>query len=81
MRVTKNRKHMTQSSLTNLHPNEYSQELCYYLFLLNLAICAGSCTTPDELSMKACFPKKAEDLNLHVFDMTTGINESRASAN
>ena len=77
----KNRKHMTQPSLTNLHPNEYSQELCYYLFLLNLAICAGSCSTPDELFRKACFPKKAEDLNLHVFNMITGINESRALAN
>ena len=35
MRVVKQSK-MTQSILINLHPTEYSQELRYYLFGVNL---------------------------------------------
>ena len=31
-----NQKYMTQPTLINLHPNEYSQELHYYLFVVNL---------------------------------------------
>ena len=45
-----NQKSMTQSTLINLHPNEYSQELCYYPFAVNTGICAGSCNTFNDLS-------------------------------
>ena len=30
---------MTQSTLVNLHPNEYSQECHYYLFVVKLDVC------------------------------------------
>ena len=68
---------MTQATLINLHPNEYSQELHYCPFAVNLNRCAGSCNTLDDLSNKVCVPNEAEDLNLHAFNMITGINESR----
>ena len=43
---------MTQLTLTNLHPTEYSQALHYYPFAVNLYMCAGSCNTLDDLSNK-----------------------------
>ena len=36
---------MTQPTLINLHPNEYSQECHYYPFAVKLNRCAGSCNT------------------------------------
>ena len=35
---------------------------------------AGSCNTLTELSKNLHIPKKAEDLNLSVFNSITGIN-------
>ena len=64
---------MTQSTLINLHPNEYSQGLRYYLFAVNLDRCGGSCNTLDDLSSRVCVPNEKEDLQLHVFNMITGI--------
>ena len=39
--------------------------------------CVGSCNTPNDLSNKVCVQNKTEDLNTHVFNMITGINESK----
>ena len=66
---------MTQPSIINLHPNEYSQEFHYYPFAVKLDRCVGSCNTLNDLSNKVCVPNKTEDLNLSVFNMITGINE------
>ena len=67
---------MTQPTLINLNPSEYSQEFHYYSFEVKLDRCIGSCNTlNDDLSNKACVPNKTEDLNLSVFNMITGINE------
>ena len=41
--------------------------------------CVGSCNTLYDLSNKVCVPNKTEDLNLSVFNMITGINESNTS--
>ena len=41
----RNQKCTTQPSFINLHPNEYTQGLHYYPFAVNLARCAGSCST------------------------------------
>ena len=38
---------------------------------------AGRCYTLNNLSNKACVSNKTEDLNLSVFNMITGINESK----
>ena len=37
-----NKKCEIQCTLTNLHPNEYSQELHYYPFAVRLDKCVGS---------------------------------------
>ena len=42
MRVIKQSKYMTQSTFINLHPNEYSQELHYYTFGVDLDRYVGS---------------------------------------
>ena len=39
--------------------------------------CVGSYHTLKDLSNKECVPNKTEDLNLSVFNMITGINESK----
>ena len=72
-----NQKCMTQPNLINLHPNEYSQEFHYYPFAVKLDGCAGSCNILNDLSNKVCVPNKTEDLNVRVFDMIAGINESK----
>ena len=72
-----NQKCMIQPTLINLHPNEYSQEFHYYPFAVKLDRCVGSCNTLNDLSNKVCVPNKTEDLNLSVFNMITGINESK----
>ena len=69
-----NEKCMTQPILINIHPNEYSQELPYYPFAIELDRRVGSCNTLKDLSNKVCVPNKMEDLNLCAFNMITGID-------
>ena len=68
---------MTQPTLLNLHPNEYRQELHYYPFAVKSDRCVGSCNTLNDLPNKVCVPNRIEDLNLRVFNMIIGINESK----
>ena len=69
---------MTQYTLINLHLDEYSKKLHYYPFAVKLDRCVGSYNnTLNDLSSKVCVSNKTEDLNLNVFDMITGINESK----
>ena len=72
-----NQKCMTQPTLINLHPNGYSHELRYYPFAVYLDRCAGSCNALDDLSSRVFIPNETADSNLHVFNMITGINESK----
>ena len=72
-----NQKCEIRPAFINLHPNEYSQEFHYYPFAVKLDRCGGSCNTLNDLSNKGCVPNKTEDLNLNVFNMITGINESK----
>ena len=66
-----NQQCMVQLTLVNLHPNKYNEGLRYFLFDINLDRCMESCN-----SLKVCVPKKTEHLNLSVFNMIRGINES-----
>ena len=75
-----NQKYMTQPTLINSHLNEFSQELYYYPFVVNLDRCVESCNTLNDLSNKVCIPNKTKDLNLSVFNMITGINQSKILA-
>ena len=73
-----NRKCMIQPSLINLHPNEYSHEFRYYPFAVKLDICVASCNTHNNhMSNELFVPNKTEDLTLSVFNVITGVNESR----
>ena len=49
-----------------------SHKLHFYQFAVKLDRCIGSCNTLNDLSDK-CAPNKTEDLNIHVFNMVTGI--------
>ena len=67
-----NQKCEIQPALINLHCNEYNP----------LAVkledrCVGSCNILNNLSNKIYVPNKTENLNLSVFIMITGINESK----
>ena len=75
--MSSNQKCKIQHTLFNLHPNEYSQEFHYYPIAVKLDRCVGSCNTLNDLSNKICVPNKTEDLNLSVFTMIIGINESK----
>ena len=65
-----------QPTVINSHRNEYGQELNNYPLAVKLDKRLGSCNTLNGLSNKVCFPNKREDLNIHVFNMITGKNES-----
>ena len=45
--------------------------------LLSISRCVGSCNTLNDLSNKVCVPNKTKDLNLSVFSVITGINQSK----
>ena len=62
--------------MINVHPNEYSQELHYYPFVVKLDRCVGSCNILNDLSNKVRVPNKTEDLNTHVFNIVARKNES-----
>ena len=72
-----NQKCEIQPTLIHLHSNEYSQEFHYYPFSVKLDRYVGSCKFLNDLCNKVCIPNKTEDLNLSVFNMITGINESK----
>ena len=72
-----NQKCMIQPTLINLHPSENSHECHYYPFTVKLDRCFGIFNTINDLSNKVCVPNNTEDLNLSVFNMITGINESK----
>ena len=72
-----NQKCEIQPIFINLHPNEYSQVFHYYSFTFKLSKYVGCCNTLIDLSNKVCVPNKTEDLNLNVFNMIKGINESK----
>ena len=68
---------MTQPTLNNLLPNEYSQEIHYDPFAVKLDRCVRSCNSLNDLSNEVCVPNKTEDLNLSVFNMIKGKDESK----
>ena len=68
------------SALMNLHPNEYTQQFHYFPFAVRLDRCIVSCSTFNDFCNKVCVLNKTEDLNLSVFNMITGINESKTLA-
>ena len=72
-----NQKYKIQPTIIHLHPNEYSQELHYFPFAIKLDKYIGSFDTFNDLSNKVCVQNEIEDLNIHVFNIITGKNESK----
>ena len=65
----------------NRHPYEYSREFHYHPYAAKFNRCVGNCNTLNELSNNVCVPNKKEYLNLSLFNMVTGINESKTLTN
>ena len=55
------------------------EEFHYYPLLVNLVRYNGICNTLDDLSSTTCAPNGTEDVNLNVFNMIIGINESETT--
>ena len=49
---------MTHPALIDLYPNQYSQELHCYPFVVKLDRYVGSCNTLNDKSNKVCIPNK-----------------------
>ena len=75
-----NQKCMIQPTIFKFRSNKYSQQFHYYPFLVKLDRCAGSFNNINDLSNKVCVPNKTENLNLSVFNMIAGIDESKTLA-
>ena len=71
-----NQKWMIQPTLINLYSNEHTQGLRYYLFVVKLDKCIRSFNTLGDLSNEICAPNKTENLNLKIFNIIVGLNES-----
>ena len=59
-------------TLINLNPNE----LHYYIFMVSLDRCNGSCNTLDDPFARICFRNKKRNISFNVFDIATIINDS-----
>ena len=66
-----NEPYMVRPTLVELSP----VELKYYLFMISLGKCRGSCNV---LSPEMCVPREAEDINVKAFNMITNKNEATA---
>ena len=49
-------------------------ELYYYPFTITVNRCDGNCTRVEGSFGRICVPNKMKDVNLKVFNMTSGIN-------
>ena len=49
----------------------------YYPFPLDLDLFTGICNALNDTSGTICAPNTIEDVNLSLFDMIAGINESK----
>ena len=77
MQILNNQPCTNTLTLADLNPDDHSQGLHHYLFLINLHRCNESCNTPDDPSCRKCVRNKTEDVNTNGIDMITGINESK----
>ena len=68
---------MIHHTLINMHSKEFRHEFRHYSFAVKLDRFVGSCNVLNDLSNKACVSNKTVEFNLSVFNMITGINESK----
>ena len=55
-------------------------ELHYYLFIISMNRCDGSCNTVEDPFRKICVPNEMEDVKLTVFDTIKRVNISKTLA-
>ena len=55
-----------------------TDELHSYPFVVSLDSCDRTCITVGDPCGRICVPNKIEDVNLEVFKMITGIDESKS---
>ena len=48
-----------------------------YPFTVGFNKCDGSCNTIDDLYTRVCVPNKVTNMNIKVFNLMSGINETR----
>ena len=72
-----NQKCMIHHTLINMHSKEFRHEFRHYSFAVKLDRFVGSCNVLNDLSNKVCVSNKTVEFNLSVFNMITGINESK----
>ena len=61
-----------QSTIINLHPNEYTHEFHYHPSAVKLNRCPESCNTANDLSNMVHVLNYTEDLNLNVISPKHG---------
>ena len=54
-----------------------SNETPFYPFTVGFNKCGGSCNTTDDLYTWVCVPNKVTNMNIKVFNLMSGINETR----
>ena len=69
----KNQQCKIRSTLIDLNLDE----LHYGSFIISINRCDGSCNTVEDPFCRTFFPNKIEDVNLKVFNMITGTNETK----
>ena len=69
---------LLKNTLIKLHPNEYNQELHFHPRAVKLDKMCRKLYTLNYLSNnRICVPNKTGDLNINIFNMITGKNESK----
>ena len=68
----KNRYHQTRPSNANIT----SDKSLFYPFIVSVNESGGSGNSIDDPYARVCVPKKAKNLNLKVFNLMSGVNET-----
>ena len=71
-----NQLRMVRQTLIDLNPDE----LHYYPFIISLYSCNWSYNIAEAKFGRICVPNKVEDVNLKIFNMVKGKNESKIIA-
>ena len=68
-------KHPCQARPTIVNIN--SDETLFFLFTVSGKKCNESCNTIDDLYARVCLPNKVKNMNVTVFNLISGVNETR----
>ena len=54
-----------------------SNETLFYPFTVSVNKCGESCTNIDDLYARVCVSNKVKNMNVKVFNLMLGVNETR----